>query len=182
MPTRRSRTGDGAGRPAPSTLPFPTQVEKAREDALRLLATRERSAAEIRARLRRRGYGPEAIIAVLDRLQETGLQSDERFSERYAADAGARGLASRRIRTELRTKGIDEELAVTAALEGAPEDGARARAWAQKRAARMAGMPPEVRFRRLAGALARRGYDAETCREVARDLSRWDPDEDPPSG
>ena len=167
----RRRTGDGAGKPAPSTLPFTEQVAKGREHALRLLAIRERSAMEIRIRLRQRGYAPEAIVAILERLQGVDLQSDRRYADRFATEAAARGKSSRLIQGELRGKGVEPDLAAQAAAASDQEDRARALALARKKALGMRSLPPEVRSRRILGMLARRGYDPQTCRLVAAEVS-----------
>jgi len=175
---RTKKTGDGAAGAAPSASSVSEQIPKARDAALRLLATRERSRAELRQRLRTKGFHLDAIEAALDRLAETGLQSDDRFAERYAAEMAARGKASRLIRTELRGKGIDIELSASAATVDPNEEVERARGLARARAARMRGIPPEARARRIAGWLARRGYDGETCRTIAAEIA----DPDGPSG
>jgi regulatory protein len=150
-------------------------AEKVRDAALRLLARRERSAAELRTRLIARGFPPPVVERVLERLQEAGLQDDGRFAEQYASDAAARGAAGRRINRDLLGRGIDRELAVVASTERPEVEEQRARAAARKRAATMHGTVPEVRFRRLIGFLARRGYDADLCREVAAEVSGFDP-------
>lgn len=149
--------------------------EKVRDAALRLLARRERSAAELRTRLVARGFQPLVVERVLERLQEAGLQDDGRFAERYALDAAARGSAGRRINLDLLKRGIDRELAVVASTERPEVEEQRAREAARKRAAAMSGVAPDIRFRRLVGFLARRGYDAEICREVATEVSGFDP-------
>jgi regulatory protein len=169
--SRARRPGDGVGKPAPSTLSLPEQLTLAHEAALRLLDHRERSAAELRLRLKEKGFGPEAITREIARLQETGLQDDGRFAERFAADAGRRGLAARRIQGELQRRGIDRELAATASAEDPDDEESRARELASTRGARMSGLPPDVRYRRLLGLLARRGFEPEVCRKVAREMA-----------
>jgi len=168
--TRRHKPGDGAGKPAPSTLSHPVQLRAAREAALRLLNVRERSAAELRIRLRRKGYDADVIASTLEGLAEQGLQDDGRFAEAFAETATARGLASRRIQNELRARGVDKELAAAASTEDPEAELARARELAAKRAARMGGLDPEARARRVAGLLARRGFDPDTCRIVAGEV------------
>ena len=168
MGARSGKSGNGAGKPAPSTLSVTEQRAAGHEAALRLITSRERSAAELRERLRLKGFDREVVEAIIDRLQETGLQDDTRFAERFAAEAtGARSMASHRVRGELMRKGIDRELAAVAATQDPDQEEARARALANQRAARMNGLSPEVRVRRLMGLLARRGYDADVCRRVA---------------
>ncbi|MGZ4105005.1 MAG: regulatory protein RecX [Actinomycetota bacterium] len=172
---RRRKPGDGAGKPAPSSLSLAEQLVAAREAGLRLLSVRERSAAEMRARLRQKGFDPEVIVTVLAALEETGLQDDGRFAAQFAETAAGRGLASRRIQAELRARGIAKDLAADASTEHPDEELARARELAGRRAARMGDLPPEARARRIMGLLARRGYDPETCRTVAAEVARLEP-------
>ena len=162
--------GDGAGKPAPSTLSHEEQLVAAREAALRLLAVRERSAVELRMRLRQKGYGPEVIVAVMGRLQETDLQSDERFGAQFVEASTRRGLAGRRIQNELRARGLTKEEAARAATEDPDEEVARARDLAERKAARMTDLPVETQVRRLMGLLARKGFDPDTCRIVAKEV------------
>lgn len=180
--TRRRKPGDGAASTAPSSLSVSSlsiteQIPRARDAALRLLAVRERSRAELRTRLRTRGFHGDAIEAVLDRLAETGLQDDRRFAERYAEDSAGRGKAARLIQGELRGRGIDIETAAAAATSSPEDEYERALALARTKAARMGGADAATKARRILGMLARRGYDAETCRRVSAQVSGAEDDE-----
>jgi regulatory protein len=171
VPVRGKKPGDGAGKPAPSTLPYEEQLEKAREAALRLLAVRERSTVELRSRLRQKGFGPDVIVAVVERLQETELQSDSRFGAQFVESATRRGLGTRRIQTELRARGLSKEEAARAATEDPEVELARARELAERKAARMEDLPMETRVRRLLSLLARKGFDPDICRIVAKEAA-----------
>jgi len=168
----RRKPGDGAGKPAPSTLSHGEQLPAAREAALRLLTVRERSAVELRSRLRQKGFDPEVIAELLERLQETALQDDGRFAAQFAQSAAARGMAGRRIQAELRARGVAKDLAAEASVEEPEEELARARDLAARRASRMRDLPAEAALRRITGLLARRGFDPQTCRQVASEVVR----------
>lgn len=169
----RRRTGDGAGKPAPSTLPFIRQVTLARDAALRLLTIRERSSAEIRRSLDRRGFCEDAVSEVLGSLERSGLVNDQRFAERFTEDVGhARGWSGARTRGELARRGIARELAVEATAEPAGDEMERAIAVARARAQRMRSLSADARFRRVVAYLARRGYSAEICRKAATAATR----------
>jgi regulatory protein len=165
---RSRKPGDGAGKPAPSTLSHEEQLAAAREAALRLLSVRERSAVELRSRLRQKGFDPEVIVSVLDRLQETNLQDDVRFGAQFVEGATRRGMAGRRIQMELRARGLSKEEAARAVTEDPDVELARARELAERKAARMGDLPVETRIRRLTSLLARKGFDPYTCRIVAK--------------
>ena len=167
----RRKPGDGAGKPAPSTLTHDEQLAAAREAALRLLAVRERSAVELRSRLRHKGFDPDVIVSVLDRLQETDLQDDARFGAQFVEAATRRGMAGRRIQMELRARGLSKEEAARAATEDPEAELARARDLAERKAARMGDLPLETRVRRLISLLARKGFDPDTCRIVAKEAA-----------
>jgi len=169
--TQRRKPGDGAGKPAPSSLSFEEQLVAAREAALRLLAVRERSAVELRARLRQKGFDPDVIVSVMDRLQETKLQDDGRFGAQFVEAATRRGMAGRRIQIELRARGLSKEAAAQAATEAPEAELARARDLAERKAARMGDLPLETRARRLMSLLARKGFDPDTCRIVAKEAA-----------
>jgi regulatory protein len=140
----------------------------AKDRALRLLAVRWRSRQELRRRLAQAGFDAEEIQKALEDLEGAGLVEDHRFARELVRDqAGRRLSGDRAIMTALRQKGVAPEVA-EAALEGAGEESTRARALAERRAPRLAHLPPEVAFRRLFGLLTRRGYPAEVAREACR--------------
>lgn len=86
--------------------PQPDPAAAAEEAALRLLAAREHSRAELVRKLGQRGHGNAVITSVLDDLAARGLQSDERFTEQYVALRSRKGYGPLRIRAELQERGI----------------------------------------------------------------------------
>ena len=164
---------EAAGGPDPDALPREEQLEAAREAALRLLTAKARSRAELSERLLRRGYAPDVVEEVLDRLQRVELVDDRAVAGRHAEQGVARGLAAAAIGYELRRRGIGEEVtaqAIAGATGGADEV-ARCREVAAARQRRLRGLPPEVRQRRLAGYLARRGYSPDVVAEALEGLT-----------
>jgi regulatory protein len=143
---------------------------QAREAALRLLAVRPRSAAELARRLRMKGYGPDVAEEVIARLRELGMIDDAVFAGMLARDrVRLRPQGARKLASELRQKGVDEETARTAireTLEGEETDErSLARRAAEKWRPR-AGEEPDRARRRLHGYLARRGFDGEVIRDI----------------
>jgi regulatory protein len=161
----------GPGRPVPSELSLEEQIPKAREAALRLLSVRERSQAELRQRLRKKGYSAEAVTRVLDRLVETGLQDDARFATLYADTARSRGYASRRVAQDLRVKGVETTVSIEASTVSPEAEAEQARAVAARRLGSLARYPAEVRARRLSAFLQRRGYDRDVIQEIVQDIT-----------
>ena len=135
--------------------------------ALNFLGYRARSEKEVRDRLRRYGYGEEAVEGVVVRLKELGYLDDEDFA-RLVVREKARRYGPRRVSAELRRSGVDAELArgvVEQEFAGRSEV-VQARSAAARRYNR-GGSDAEAR--RVYGFLVRRGYSAEVCAEVARE-------------
>ncbi len=181
-----------SGRPWPASLAVapnspPKRPRKPASDlqrALRLLARREWSRAELRRRLAAGSATPEAahpaddgspeapehppqaaaagVEQALDRLQGLGLQSDARVAEVHVRGRQAR-TGSRRLAAELRQRGIDAET-IGAALAGiADSDLQRARALWQRRFE--PSREPRERARQMRF-LAARGFDLAVIRAV----------------
>jgi len=133
--------------------------------ALRLLARREHSRAELTAKLAVHGTAGE-IAALLDELAAAGLLSDARFAESWLRSHGER-FGSARLRHTLRGKGIDEAL-IGDELAALPDELERARAvWGRK----FARPPVDARdWARQARFLAQRGFSAETIRRLLREV------------
>ena len=135
-----------------------TAAEAVRQ-ALRLLARREHSGRELRAKLRARGYPEAATAAALQRLRAEGLQSDERYAEARARALIARGCGSLRVAAELSGQGVPA--AALAAAVAAARAGELERACAALRA--RAGRSREQALRFLLG----RGYPTGVARSAA---------------
>ncbi|MCU7907196.1 MAG: recombination regulator RecX [Candidatus Thiodiazotropha sp. (ex Epidulcina cf. delphinae)] len=78
-----------------------------------MLTAREHSWRELRKKLQSRGFDEQTIDAVLRGLSESGLQSDDRFTESFIAGRVSRGSGPLRIRAELHERGVDEALIET---------------------------------------------------------------------
>ncbi len=140
-----------------------------RSRALRLLANREHSRAELAAKLRGEAEAAE-IGQLLDRLAETGLQSDARFAESFVRSRADR-LGTPRLRAELVRKGVAEALideALATRQEEAPGDELdRARqVWHRKYA-----QPPQDarEWARQARFLQSRGFAADVIRKLLKE-------------
>jgi regulatory protein len=135
--------------------------------ALNLIGYRARSEGELRERLGRYGYAPETIEAVIGRLGELAYLDDEEFA-RQRAQEKARKYGPRQVSADLMKRGVGRELAsraVAGEFEGRSElEDARSAA-----ARRYNGEGSEAKARRVYGFLARRGYSAGVCAEVAKE-------------
>lgn len=142
--------------------------------AVRWLAMRERSEADLRARLT--AYGaPDAVEAALAWLRERGYVSDRRFTEAFTEHATVEeGMGARRLRAELARHGVDATLREAAERVAAEREEEGARRVVERLARRMGDLPPEVRLRRIAAALARRGFRTELVVRLAREAAQGD--------
>lgn len=78
----------------------------ARAAALRLLARREHSRAELARKLRQRDVPKDIIELVLDEYEREGWLSDERFADVYGRQRFDLGYGPLRIRSELQQRGV----------------------------------------------------------------------------
>jgi regulatory protein len=141
----------------------------AHERALGLLAVRPRSRRELERRLLRAGFEADEVTATLDRLERVGLVDDEAFARQLAEHAfGTRKAGRRAVAGALAAKGVATSVAGAVLDELGGDDRARADELATDRAQRLAGLPPEVAFRRLSGFLMRRGHAPDVAIEAAR--------------
>ncbi|HLF08420.1 MAG TPA: regulatory protein RecX [Dehalococcoidia bacterium] len=139
--------------------------------ALRLLALRPRTEAELRRRLGRRGFGAEAIEAAMARLGELGLVDDDAFAHFWVEQRAAfRPSGRRRLFAELRAKGVARET-VDAALQG-QDDAASIEALARRRADVLGDLDAATLSRRLEAFLVRRGYQPSLARLTVRRVLR----------
>jgi regulatory protein len=144
----------------------------ARLICLRQLTAAPRTRAQLAATLRRRGVPQDAADAVLGRLAEVGLIDDAMFAEAWVESRHhGRGLGRRALAAELNQRGVerDDIQAAVAKLSPATEE-ATARALVERRLNSTAGMPVQVRVRRLVGMLARKGYSPGLAYRVVREI------------
>jgi regulatory protein len=147
----------------------PVEVEKLKDadlhasslnSALRLLSQRPRSEAEIRTRLRRRGYDAGTIEQVLVKLRERKLLDDLAFAQFWRESReNFRPRSRRLIELELRQKGVDAE--AIAEVTAAVDDELGAYKAAQKKARSLAGLDYHSFRKRLGAFLRQRGFAYE---------------------
>jgi regulatory protein len=133
---------------------------------------RARTRAELAAQLVKRGYPDDLSERVLDRLTDVGLVDDRDFAEQWVRSRHVNaGKGKRALVSELRTKGVDDEV-ITAALADVDSDAERVRAEhlvADKlRRERLTDDDEPKLARRLVAMLARRGYGQSMAFDVVK--------------
>ena len=137
-----------------------------RERALRHLARRDHSRAELARKLAAHGDADE-IDAVIERMGELGLQSDTRYAEAFVRGKAGRFGASR-LRSELARRGIDRDL-IDEAIAGECVESEADRARAVLRA-RFAAAPADAReWARQARFLQTRGFAPDLIRKLLKE-------------
>ncbi len=135
---------------------------------LRFLAYRPRSEAEMRGRLKKRGYAEAEIEKTVEHLKKINLLDDAAFAEYWKTNrAEHRPRGQRLLTAELRQKGLERDV-IQAAVENV-DDFAGAYQAAQRKARSCQGLDyPQFR-RKLGDFLQRRGFDfGVTQRTVKR--------------
>ena len=88
-----------------------TEAEKALACAVRALARRDHSVAEIERKLRDKKFPPAVTAEVVSRLEKSGYLDDRRFAERWAEAAVSSGRGyGVRLRVELMRRGVSREI------------------------------------------------------------------------
>ncbi|MDN5571912.1 MAG: recombination regulator RecX [Propionibacteriaceae bacterium] len=143
-----------------------------REIGLRLLEARARSRAELAKAMARKGVPDEITAGVLDRFEEVGLVDDAQFASLWVEGQQRRMKSARALKQELRLKGVDAEV-IGEALADTDDDAdyEAALALAQKKMRTLGNVEPQVRYRRLAGALARRGFSPGLSHRVVSEVT-----------
>ncbi len=139
--------------------------------ALRCLAQREHSRAELERKLARHvedtheASAAAQIAGVLDELAAKGLLSEERTAQAVLAGRGQR-FGSRRLKQSLQAKGLDAELVAATLLQAKATEFERAReAWRRRFGTPAADARERARQMRF---LAGRGFDGEVIRRVVQ--------------
>lgn len=133
--------------------------------ALKYLAAREHSRAELTRKLAPHAESAEEVERVLDELETRGFLSAERFAESVVHRKAAR-YGTARLKAELFQHQLPEDItrAVTQSLRETEQD--RAQALWQKRFGEVAQTPAELakQMRFLAG----RGFSGDVIRRVVK--------------
>ena len=125
------------------------------ETALRALRSRDRSAAELDARLAQRGVGAAEREQALETLERSGYVDDSRFALLRAEQLAGRGSGDGLIRHDLEQRGV-AAVQIEAALEALEPERERA----ARIAARRGPGPKTARY------LASRGFGEEAVEDV----------------
>jgi len=151
--------------------------------ALRCLDRRAYGTVELKAVLLRKGADGAVVDDVLARLAQVGLLDDQAYADGLVEQRhGVRHLSRRAVTIDLARRGLASDVvdAATADLDDAT-DWAGAREIAARQVPRLVGLDRAAAWRRLAGALARKGYSPTVVSGVVGEVLRSHGDEGAPS-
>jgi len=139
-----------------------------RERAMRLLARREHSRAELVRKLGQAGFDACDIQPLLDEFEEKKWLSDRRFAESYVTDHRARAGAVK-LAFDLRQRGVADNIIETVLSENRDSEFERAQAvWQKKFGSAPTDMTEKAKQMRF---LQSRGFGAEVIRRVIDDAA-----------
>jgi regulatory protein len=149
----------------PKVKPSPEPGEL-RERALRLLARREHSRAELVRKLERAGFTRDDIAPLLDAFEAKNWLSDRRFAESYVADHRARA-GSVKLAYDLRQRGVGDSIIESVLGDNRDSELDRAReVWRKKFATAPADAAEKAKQMRF---LQSRGFTPEVIRRAISD-------------
>lgn len=146
---------------------YPFALDK----AVSLLASRARTEQEIVSALRQNAYPEQTIARVMARLHEEGYIDDVAFAGQWVSARTAKGMGARRIRQELRLKGVSQH-DIDEALDSVDEEEALdAAVQAAEKASRGRDLSDPADRQKIIAALVRRGYDFSTAKTALQKLT-----------
>jgi regulatory protein len=112
----RLKVGKIVTEQALAEMQLESEKNTALNKALGFLSATRKTEREVRSYLTKKGYLPEVGDYVVEKLREYGFINDEEYAEAYTESAAKR-KGNRRIRMELKGKGLSDE-AIEGALTG----------------------------------------------------------------
>ena len=137
---------------------------------MNFLARREHSYKEIVLKLRKKfENSDERIIEEVDRLRSEGLQSDRRMASEYIHFRSKRGVGPKKIRAELRAKGVSDSLIEQVFLESGVDWGTvLKRVLEKKRIQSMLALETIEMKHKVGTFLQKRGFEPNQIRDFIR--------------
>ena len=140
--------------------------------ALQFLKIRLRSITELKEKLAVKGFSKGIIETSINELIASGLLDDRAFTKSWINYRLARPFGFRRIKQELRAKGIEQEIIeeISAGFEGKYQPEKVALELAQRRWQRLPDIAPEKKKKRVLGFLLRRGFEMDIAMKVLKKI------------
>jgi len=147
-------------------------AEKARAYAFLLLKFRLRSEAELKSRLKQKGFSEELSQDTVNFLKDKEFIDDRVFAKGWVAARLKRPFGIRRIKQELISKGLDKVI-IEDSLALAKKDYSEDRIvsqLAQQKFSRLSNIEPQKAKARVYAYLLRRGFSPDVVSEIIKQL------------
>ena len=147
-------------------------LQKARDYAFLLLKFRPRSEKEIRLRLKKKKFDQRIIEETISFLKDKDFINDNYFAKAWIESRLKRPLGLRKIKEELRVKGIDKEI-IDSQIEEIKKNYSEediVTEIARGKFNRLKNIEPQKAKRRVFSYLMRRGFSPEIVIEVVNQL------------
>jgi len=145
-------------------------LEDALSYAFLLLKFRLRSENELQQRLKRKKFDPQDVKAVLAFLKKKEFVNDQLFARSWIKSRLKRPIGIRRLRQELKAKGVDQDL-IQAEVEAALEDYSESEVvgkLAAEKLKKLKGIDRHKARQRIYRYLLYRGFSTDTISEALR--------------
>ncbi|MCI6886214.1 MAG: recombination regulator RecX [Lachnospiraceae bacterium] len=139
--------------------------QTARESALTMLERSDRTEKEIRQKLHEKGYEAEAIDEAVAFLKEYRYVNDAEYAAKYTRVYSTR-KSIRQIRCELERRGVARAVIDEALTENDVDEEAQIRTLLLKKGYQPGERMEAAAYRKLTGALTRKGFSYEAIRRV----------------
>ena len=164
-----------AGDPLDDAALARAEAESQRREAWRIatgyLAPRARSKRELRTRLRRAAFDDAVVQATIERLRSLHYLDDEAFAVEWVASrTGRRARGRALVQSELRRKGVADEIIAAALDTGYGDETEVARPLAERRARQLRGAGYPTFRQRLGAYLSQRGFNYDAADTLVREL------------
>ena len=147
-----------------------TQFEKAKAYAFLLLKFRLRSENELYGRLKKKKFDEAVARKTVAFLKDKEFIDDNVFAKGWIRSRIKRSLGLRRIRDELKVKGVDPEVVEAKVDEIRPDynENEIVRVIAENRFSKLKGVEPVVAKRRVYAYLMRRGFSQDAIMDALK--------------
>ncbi len=134
--------------------------------ALKLLSIRDRTEAELKEKLQRKGFEEKDIVETIEYLKQKGFIDDSKFIQRADKIAEDRFLGELGVRNYFLRKGIEKEK-----LERLPEidEISIAKKLLKRKKHLLSNISSDKKKAKIAGFLLRRGFSWDTVKKCLND-------------
>lgn len=149
----------------------PQSYSQCLNSSLRLLQRMAQTEHQVREKLTKRGYEPDVVLKVIDRLKELKFIDDQKYAKDYVAYRSRTiPLGPMYLRLKLQQKGINKEIIDLETAIPKEVEIELAQKVATKKLALMHELDPQIKKERLVRFLTSRGFTQSAVYQVIKEL------------